>query len=129
MIVLDENIFESQRLQSRRWRIQPCQIVRDVGRRGMQDEEIIPLLRTLRRPTLVTRDRDFFQSSLCDVRYCLVQFRVDPVEVAAYLRRLIRHPNFKTWSQRKGRVLRVSPGGISVWQVRNPRLRRYRWTD
>ena len=58
MIVLDENIRDSERSQLRRWRIPVCKIGRDVSRRGLQDLEILPLLRTLRRPTFVSRDRD-----------------------------------------------------------------------
>ena len=44
MIVLDENILGSQRTQLRWWRVHLCQIGIDVGRKGMQDDEIITLL-------------------------------------------------------------------------------------
>lgn len=53
MIVLDENIPEDQRLLLKSWRIRACQIGRDVGRAGIKDEQIIPLLLKLRRPTLL----------------------------------------------------------------------------
>jgi len=37
----------------------------DLGRQGMQDEEIMPFLHRLRRPTFFTRDLDFYAPSLC----------------------------------------------------------------
>ncbi len=129
MIVLDENIFESQRLQLRARRVHLCQIGRDVGRKGMQDDEIITLLRSLRRPSLVSRDRDFFNRTLCSDNFCLLYLDVRPLEVADYVRRLLRHPDFKTWSQRKGRVVRVSASGISAWRAHVPRVTRYRWVN
>jgi hypothetical protein len=48
LILLDENILEGQRLQLGAWGIAARQIGVDVGRKGMQDEEIVVLLRRLR---------------------------------------------------------------------------------
>lgn len=127
MIVLDENIVEQQIARLRR-RIRLCQIGHDIGRRGMSDEAIIPLLRTLRRPTFITADADFFDKSLCDLRYCLAYFDVSAREIADYVARLLRHADFRTWSQRRGRVLRVAPTGITAWAVRT-RPRRHTWDD
>jgi hypothetical protein len=95
----------------------------------MPDEEIITLLRKLRRPSFVSRDRDFFNKALCGGNFCLLYLDVRPLEVAEYVRRLLRHPEFKTWSQRKGRVARVSVGGISAWRAHVPRVTRYHWAD
>jgi hypothetical protein len=44
MNLLDENIPESQRQLLRSWRIRIRQIGDEVGRKGMKDEAIIPLL-------------------------------------------------------------------------------------
>ena len=129
MIVLDENILESQRTQLIARRIHLCQIGHDLARYGTQDEVILPILRTLRRPTFVTWDRDFFDRTLCSHRFCLVYMDVRQTEIAEYTRRLLRHPDFKTWSQRKGCVLRVAPNGISVWRAHASRVVRYRWVD
>lgn len=129
MIVLDENVFEHQRAQLRRRGVHLCQIGRDVGRKGMKDPEILPLLRTLRRPTFVSWDRDFSDRSYGHERYCLVYMDVRPLEIATYVRRLLRHRDFKTWAQRKGRVIRVAPSGIAVWHVRSARMSRARWQD
>jgi len=129
VIVLDENVFESQWAQLRQQRIRPCQIGRDVGRKGMKDDEIIPLLRNLRHPTFVSRDRNFFDRTLCNDRVCLVFLDVWPLEVAEYTRHFLRYAHFKTWSQRKGCVVRVAASGITVWRARTPRISRYRWGD
>lgn len=129
MIVLDENVYDDQLAQLRRWHIPARWIGRDVGRRGMQDPEILPLLRTLRRPTFFSCDRDFSDRSFCSDRYCLVYLDVRQSDAVAYTRRLLRHPAFKTWAQRRGCVIRVAPGGILAWRVRGKRATRYRWND
>jgi hypothetical protein len=56
---LDENIPRSQRLLLVSWGIHVKRIGVDIGRKGLQDEEIIPLLHSLRQPTFMTRDEDF----------------------------------------------------------------------
>ena len=49
MIILDENFPESQRQLLYGWRVPLRQIGYEVGRKGMQDEEILPFLRYRRR--------------------------------------------------------------------------------
>jgi hypothetical protein len=127
VIVLDENVFESQRIQLSRWRIHLCQIGRDIARKGILDDAIIPLLRQLRRPTFVSRDRDFFDKQLCNDRFCLAFLDVRPIEVADYVRRFLRHSEFKKWSQRKGSVVRVSSSGVIVWRANASDATRFRW--
>jgi hypothetical protein len=114
--VLDENIFASQRAYLRRRRLSVRQIGVDLGRKGMTDEEILPLLHRLRRPTFFTRDSDFCRRELCHERYCLVWLHVSPLEVAEYALRLLRHPECNTQAKRMGCVIGVSPTGISVWR-------------
>ena len=85
MNILDENILESQRQILHSQRVPIRQIGYDVGRKGMKDDEIIPFLRSPRRPTFFTRD-------LCHARYCLVCMAVICMAVrrnkaAAFVRR------------------------------------------
>jgi hypothetical protein len=127
VIVLDENVDEGEWALLRRWRMPVCQVGRDVGRSGMQDADILPLLRTLRRPTFVSSDHYFFDMALCSDRYCLVYIDVRAKEVATHTRRLLRHSAFKTWAQRQGCVVRVSPTGIAVWRPHDRKATRYRW--
>ncbi|MBI2941553.1 MAG: hypothetical protein HYY04_14055 [Chloroflexi bacterium] len=117
MIILDENfpVEEREALRARGLRVE--HVGYGAGRRGMTDQEVLPLLLTLRQPTLFTRDPDFYHWRLCHVRYCLVVLEVDRGALAAYVRRLLRHPSLDTWVERRGTVIRVSPRGIHLWRL------------
>lgn len=65
MNILDENISDSQRRQLNSWRIYVRQIGFEVGKKGMGDSEITPLLHQLTHPTFFTRDSDFYHPKLC----------------------------------------------------------------
>src|ERR1700733_15018287 len=96
MNILDENVPESQRALLRSRRVAIRQIGQDVGRMGMKDDEIIPLLHDLDRPTLFTLDGDFYDRDLCHEGYCLVHLDVEEETAAEYVRRLLRHPGLNT---------------------------------
>ena len=127
MNVLDENILESQRqwLQSRR--IPVRQIGQELGRKGMQDEEISPLLLALRRPTLFTRDLGLYSRSLCHARYCVVVLAVGQYEMAHFIRRFLRHGAFATQAGRMGAVVRVMHTGLVAWRLNAGRELRLAW--
>jgi hypothetical protein len=127
--ILDENIPESQRQILRSWRVPIRQIGRDVGRKGMKDDEIIPLLRGLRRPTFFTRDLGFYERDLCHARYCLICMAVGRNEVAAFVRRLLRHPELDTRAKRMGEVVRVSRAGLRVWRLHAEAETAFLWSD
>jgi len=63
MNILDENILESQRQLLIRWRIPFRQIGYEIGQKGMDDEEILPLLLTLRQPTFFHDGWRFLQAA------------------------------------------------------------------
>jgi hypothetical protein len=117
MNVLDENIVEAQwhLLLSRR--IPVRKVGEDCGRSGMTDEEIIPFLHHQKPVTFFTRDQDFFRRHLCHPAYCLVYLDVCAREVASFVRRFLRHPAFRSWSKRKGKVIRVGHRGMRVWRL------------
>lgn len=117
MNLLDENILESQRQLLRSWRIAVRQIGSDLGRKGMADEELIPFLLKLPRPTLFTRDLGFYDRTNCHARYCLVCLAVGQYEVAHFVRRLLRHRAFDTQAKRLGAVIRVMDTGLAVWRT------------
>jgi hypothetical protein len=125
--VLDENVPASQREMLLHRHVRVRQIGVDVGRSGMQDDEIIPLLIRLRRPTFFTRDEDFFDRQLCHARYCLVYLDVRRQEVALFVRRLLADANFNTQAKRMGKVVRVSHDGLTVWKSRVARATRFNW--
>ncbi len=117
MNVLDENIIDNQRRQLMSWRIRIHQIGFEVGRKGMKDREIIPFLHQLKQPTFFTRDDDFYERRLCHAGYCLVYLDTRKSEVATFVRRMLRHPAFKTKAKRMGKVIRASHVGLSVWTL------------
>ena len=116
MNVLDENIPEPQRQLLRSWRIPVRQIGQDLGRQGMQDrEQVVPLLHSLSRPVLLTRDLGFYDEQLRHPEYCIVCLAVGPNEAASYIRRLLRHSAFNSKRKRMGKVVRVNQIGIRAW--------------
>jgi hypothetical protein len=118
MNVCDENIDADQREQLRAWKIHYRHIGTEIGRKGLEDRnEIIPLLHTLRRPTLFSRDWDFYKPDLRHTGYCLVYLNVRPHETARYIRRFLRHPSFRTQAQRMGKVIRMRQSGLTWWEI------------
>jgi hypothetical protein len=127
MIVLDENFPESQRQLLRSWRIRARQIGVEAGRKGMTDDEIIPLLLRLGRPTFFSLDADFYKPELRHTRYCLACLDVRQYEAASFVRRLLRQPEFKTQAKRSGAVVRASHTGLVVWRLRAEGERHLDW--
>jgi hypothetical protein len=94
--ILDEDIsvIERERLRIRKIHIR--QIGTEIGRLGMKDRTgIIPLLHTLHSPTFFTRDHGFYHPRLLHPGYCLVHLDIAFDEVAKYIRRLLRHTEFR----------------------------------
>ena len=117
MNILDENIIASQRQRLRSWRIRVRQIGVDIARKGLQDEEILPFLHHLRRPTFFTRDRGFYRREVCHRQYGVVCLEVAPEEVAVFVRRVLRHPRLNTQAKRLGTVVRASHRGLGLWRL------------
>jgi len=117
MIILDENFPDSQRQLLKGWRISFRQIAFESGREGMKDDEIIPLLHGLNRPTFFTLDVDFFKPRLRHGQYCLIYLDVAQYESASFIRRTLKHPDLSTKAKRMGKVIRVSHAGLMVWEL------------
>ncbi len=116
MNVLDENFPPRQRECLRRRRVPARKVGADLGYRGMQDEEVVRLLLSLRRATFFTLDVDFSRPRLCHPGYCLVYLEVHRREAAAFVRRVLRHPRLNTQAKRMGSVIHASPAGLRVWR-------------
>jgi len=127
MNILDENIPKPQRALLEGRGISVRQVGVNIGRKGLLDEEIIPLLQRLRHPTFFTRDSDFYDRRLCHRQYCLVYMSVEKSEAALFVRRLLRHPDFRTQVNRMGKVIRVSRAGISFWRQHKAKEEHVRW--
>ena len=129
MNLLDENIRDDQRLLLRQWRIPFRQIGKEISRAGTHDDNLLPLLHRLKRPTLFTQDEDFFKRELCHRSYCLAWVDVRYIEVAFYIRRFLGHPRFRTQAQRLGTVVRLHPDGLNWWEAGAPHTTRANWAD
>jgi|DewCreStandDraft_2_1066082.scaffolds.fasta_scaffold00018_4 hypothetical protein len=128
MILLDENIPADQADQLRRWRIRFKQIGLDLGRFGMKDrEEILPLLHRLSRVTFFTRDLGFYDLAVCHPRYAIACLHVPRSEAAAYIRRVLRHPQLNTTAKRIGKVMCITPTAITYWAVGTLHQTRLAW--
>lgn len=127
MNILDENVPATQRVLLEAWSVRVCQIGFNIGRPGILDEDVIPFLIARGRATFFTRDDDFYDRRLCHAGYCLVYLDVDKHEVAAFVRRLLRHPAFSTHAKRMGRVIRVSSAGLSIWRIHASRELLLKW--
>jgi hypothetical protein len=127
MNILDENIPDSQRLLLRSWRIQISQIGHEVSRRGIKDEELIPLLHRLRSVTFFTRDMGFYHRHLCHADYCLACLSVGQYEVATFIRRFLKHPSFNTKAKRMGKVIRLTHMCLQVWRLHAEREEDINW--
>lgn len=129
MIIIDENFPDSQRQLLQGWRISFKQIAFEIGREGLQDDEIIPLLHQLKRPTFFTLDDDFFGSKLCHAEYCLIYLDVAQYESATFIRRTLRHNDFDTKAKRMGNVIRVSHKGLTVWKLNVEEKLQFNWDN
>ncbi|MCX6628402.1 MAG: hypothetical protein NTW28_12325 [Candidatus Solibacter sp.] len=119
MIALDENILDGQRLLLDGSRVKAGQIGVNLGRKGMKDDEIVVLLRQRRNVTFFTRDAGFYLPEFRHRRCCLVVMSVGQYEVATFVRRFLRHPDFDTQAKRTGSVVRISHAGLAVWRLRS----------
>lgn len=128
MIILDHNIPEDQAQQLRRRRIHFRQIGFEVGRPEWDDQqEILRFLHAAKQITFFTRDLGFFHARLCHTNYCLVILNVPVLETAYYIRKVLRHPDFKTRAKRNGIVMKVSTERITLWEFRRERRSTIRW--
>ncbi len=129
MNLLDENVRDDQRALLRRWRIPFRQVGKEISRAGIHDDNLLPLLHRLKRPTFFTQDGDFFKRELCHGSYCLVWLNVRYIEVAFFIRRFLRHPEFRSQAQRTGKAVRVHPDGLYYWQAGKPGRGAVKWGE
>ncbi|MSU21259.1 MAG: hypothetical protein EXS30_07665 [Pedosphaera sp.] len=129
MLILDENYPESQVLRLRDWGIHVRVIGVELAQSGIKDDNLLPHLHRLSRPTLLTRDQDFFRAGLSHAKYCLVWLNVAEIRAAFFTRRFLSHPLFDTQAKRMGKVARVHPRGVHFWQLGERTLQATRWRD
>ena len=128
MLVIDENLPASQRQLLRKWRLHFRAVGIDIAAPGMQDENLIPVLRKLAEPMFFTLDQHFFRADWVHASYGLAWLDVADNEAAEFIRRFLRHPAFDTQFNRLGVVARVGAAGVRFWRKGQPHLQRVEWS-
>src|SRR5439155_27083669 len=100
MLVLDENLPAAQRLLLRKWRIHFRTIGLDLAFSGTADNNLLPILHRLPRPTFFSLDRDFYRPAWAHRVYCLVWLDVPDDRAAEFIRHFLRHSAFATQAKR-----------------------------
>lgn len=106
-----------------------AQIGPNIARTSTSDDDILPILHRLKRPTFFTRDEAFWKRRLAHARYCLVflDIREKEGEIAAAIRRFLRHPVFNTHGKRMGKVVRIRLTGVNYWPTSRRALTSVKW--
>jgi hypothetical protein len=125
--LLDENIRRDQRELLTHWSIRFREIGNEIGRLGVEDDEIVRLLHGLKSVTFFTLDSDFYKRQLCHPGYCLVYLDIEDHEAAIFVRRFLRHPSFDTLAKRTGKVVRITHTRVRVWQLHSEREQELTW--
>jgi hypothetical protein len=126
LTLLDENMPHAR--QMIRFGIALRQVGFEWGRKGMSDEEILAALRRQRRTTFLTCDQGLYRRENCHPTYCVALLAVPPADVVDYARRFLRHPRFRKFASRQGKVVRVQPTGITCWERNAPRELETAWS-
>ncbi len=90
----------------------------------VKDDAVPTLLRAQRQPVFVTiNNDDFWKKIEADPQFCIVCFEFSDSEVKKIpqiLKRILRHPAFRTKAQRMGCVIRYTSMAVSYY-TRNDR--------
>lgn len=113
--LLDESVYEQLKAQ----RIAIDKIGAGFGRTGWLDERILQALHGSEK-TFHTRDQGFYRHFSTHPSYCIVYYDVPLREMAGYIRRFLRHPQFNTHAKRLGKVIKVTTQRIEFWQRGRP---------
>ena len=129
-LVLDEHIDRQLvLLPIRQWI--PAQPIQDLcGNQLLHDERVPEILLTLRQPTFVTIDQDFWHRHWCHPSYCILFFPMRSREqqcIPDLLRALLHRPEFRTRAARMGKLARIRPTIIEFWQYPPRRLHSIAW--
>ena len=100
MIILDENIIDSQRTQLINWGYHIKQIGYELGEKGVLDEAIIPLLEKNKDFILFTRDKGFYNPKNTGKGFSIAVLFINQNEVASFIRRFLKHSQFNTHAKR-----------------------------
>jgi len=111
MLMLDENLPAGQRLLLRNWRIRFWLVGEEIAFAGAKDENLIPVLHRLSKPTFFSLDQDFYGPRLAHRRYCLVWLDVRGRQAAEFVRRFLWQPAFDSQRPSNSKLFRRKRAG------------------
>ena len=129
MVVLDEQL-QGPRIRDAVSQWYPGTVVSVIALRPgtvIKDDVIPALLGQAAKPTFVTiNESDFWLKVSISMRFCVVcaalpDFRMK--EVPDLLRRLLRHPDYRTKAQRMGFVFRLNGAEANFYSATDPTIR------
>jgi len=125
--IFDEN-FPAFAMQTIRQRVASVvQIGQDWGESGWLDvEEVLPQLHGS-KATFHTLDAGLFKRRYIHPSYGVVYYDVLEAEVGDWVLKFLRHHNFKTHTQRLGKVITIKPSKIIYWELHEPQLKKIDW--
>jgi hypothetical protein len=125
--IFDEN-FPAFAMQLIRQKITSVtQVGQDWGESGWLDvEQILPHLHGL-KVTFHTLDAGLFKRRYAHSSYCLVHYDVPEAELGDWVIKFLRHHNFKTHTQRLGKVIKVKPSKLVYRELHGPRMKEVEW--
>jgi hypothetical protein len=94
------------------------------------DDRVPAILLTLKQPTFVTIDEDFWDRRCCHPDYAVLYFALrigEQPQLPNLLRELFRQPGFRKRTERMGKVVRVTAKGIEYWKFPRHELQRVMW--
>ena len=126
--ILDELVHGEVVELLREKHISAVQVGKGWGQSGWLDvEQIIPNLHGT-RCTFHTQDLGFFKSHLAHQTYSIVCYgHIAPHQLAYWIVRFLRHPEFNTHVKRLGKVILVTLDQIEVWQVHHKEKMKIEW--
>jgi hypothetical protein len=123
MIVLDEHLNDlGVQMAIRSWyRARVCTVLDLRPGTVIKDDAVPHLLRMLRQPTFLTLNwKLFWQRAAAHADLCIICFVLPTQqshEMSPLLRRLLRLPEFKTRSDRMGRVAHINGDRVAYYQT------------
>ena len=90
-------------------------------------QEILRYLQRSRKITFFTRDIGFFRRRLCHKNYCFVVLTGLPTDSALWIRRFLRHSEFRTQALRYRRVVKLTATALTFWQLDRDNRQKTSW--
>ena len=127
MFILDENISNIERLKLLKLNIKVKQIGVDINVKGIQDEDIIPFLHSLKDPTFFSWDSDFYNNKFIHKDYCLVYLDTNKKVIAKFINKFLNLHIFDTKEKRKGKIIKMTPTRIKWHEINYEKELIYLW--